>query len=94
MLVHSGGKPHKCKHCDYASNQANNLNAHIKMHSAEKKYTCNQCDYTSLRAIGKWHKRIHTREKPYKCNICDNEFTQSTHLRTHVKVHNKNEKSK
>ena len=87
MLTHTGVKPHKCKQCDYASNQAANLKVHIETHRMMKSYKCNQCNYTSVRAIGTWHMRTHSGEKPHKCRICSYETIQSTHLRVHMKTH-------
>ena len=46
----SGDKSPKCNQCDYASNYAGNLRAHLKTHSGEKAYKCDQCGYTSYHA--------------------------------------------
>lgn len=36
--VHSGRKPYKCPHCDYASAFRGNLNTHIKVSVLLKEY--------------------------------------------------------
>ena len=40
-----GGKPNKCKQCNYASFWAGDLRKHLKTHSGEKS---NNCDFQSL----------------------------------------------
>ena len=51
-------------------------------------YNCSDCEYTTTRKgdLVK-HERIHTGTKPFHCNYCNREFTQSSHLAVHKKLH-------
>ena len=43
-LAHRGEKPHKCPHCEYASNIRGNVRKHINnIHTKEAKYMCKDC---------------------------------------------------
>ena len=42
LKKHSGEKPNKCNHYNYAFSEAGNLRRHLKTHSGEKSNKCNQ----------------------------------------------------
>ena len=79
-------KSNKCKQCDYASYQADNLRRHLKTHSGEKSNKCNQCDFASAWAGHlRRHYKTHSGERTNKCNQCDYASSRADSLRTHLK---------
>lgn len=47
MRSHTGVKPYKCKHCDYAAADSSSLNKHQRIHSNERPFKCQICPYAS-----------------------------------------------
>ena len=84
-------KPHKCDKCSKKFAQALLLKLHFKrMHTiTKKKYKCSDCSFATStnQNLKLHHDAIHLGLRPYKCSICCKDFTQQTHLRTHMKTH-------
>lgn len=47
MRSHTGVKPYKCKHCEYAAADSSSLNKHQRIHSNERPFKCQICPYAS-----------------------------------------------
>lgn len=43
MLTHTGEKPHKCKYCERAYTQSNELMKHLRIHLGDNVYRCSLC---------------------------------------------------
>lgn len=43
MRTHTGEKPYKCKFCERAFAQSNDLVKHTRSHVGDNVYQCNQC---------------------------------------------------
>lgn len=43
MRTHTGEKPYKCKYCDRAFAQSNDLMKHLKSHLGDNVYKCSLC---------------------------------------------------
>lgn len=93
--VHSGRKPYKCPHCDYASAFRGNLNTHIKgMHLHTRQYLCNTCKaaFKTLGALIGHTKRVHENwkspnQKIFICSVCEKRFTKKYHVDRHMLIH-------
>ncbi|KAK3099172.1 hypothetical protein FSP39_000488, partial [Pinctada imbricata] len=93
--VHSGRKPYKCPHCDYASAFRGNLNTHLKgMHLHTRQYLCNTCKaaFKTLGALIGHTKRVHEgwkspNQKIFICSVCEKRFTKKYHVDRHMLIH-------
>ncbi|GFR66500.1 zinc finger protein [Elysia marginata] len=93
--VHSGRKPYKCPHCDYASAFRGNLNTHIKgMHLHTRQYLCTTCKaaFKTLGALIGHTKRVHENwkspnQKIFICSVCEKRFTKKYHVDRHMLIH-------
>jgi hypothetical protein len=93
--VHSGRKPYKCPHCDYASAFRGNLNTHMKgMHLHTRQYLCNTCKaaFKTLGALIGHTKRVHEgwkspNQKIFICSVCEKRFTKKYHVDRHMLIH-------
>ena len=93
--VHSGRKPYKCPHCEYASAFRGNLNTHIKgMHLHTRQYLCNTCKaaFKTLGALIGHTKRVHEgwkspNQKIFICSVCEKRFTKKYHVDRHMLIH-------
>ena len=64
-MTHSGEKPYRCDHCDYAAIQRSSLFIHKMTHAEEKPFRCDHtgCKYASAqRGNLKRHKRTHNKD--------------------------------
>ena len=88
VRTHTGKRPYKCDHCDYAASEKRNLERHIRTHTGEKPYKCHHCDYAAIQKGDlECHMWTHTGEKPYKCQNCDYTATKKYHLELHMATH-------
>lgn len=93
--VHSGRKPYKCPHCDYASAFRGNLNTHLKgMHLHTRQYLCTTCKaaFKTLGALIGHTKRVHEgwkspNQKIFICSVCEKRFTKKYHVDRHMLIH-------
>ncbi|CAG5123125.1 unnamed protein product [Candidula unifasciata] len=93
--VHSGRKPYRCPHCDYASAFRGNLNTHIKgMHLHTRQYLCNTCKaaFKTLGSLIGHTKRVHENwkspnQKIFICSVCEKRFTKKYHVDRHMLIH-------
>ena len=87
-FVHTGGKPHKCDHCDKAFVDRSTLGKHMLLHTGERPYTCQVCGKSfTQRGTLTTHMVTHTRETPHQCDHCDKAFSNSSNLCKHMLVH-------
>lgn len=78
-----------CNFCPKVCNSAGNLKMHVRnIHERVKDYPCCFCERTFAKAdTRKYHEMTHTGEKNYACGECGRKFLQPAALRTHRKVH-------
>ncbi|XP_061175186.1 zinc finger protein 845-like [Saccostrea echinata] len=68
LAIHTGQKPHKCNHCDYACSSLGTLNSHIKrVHNPSSRiFQCNFCFMTFAEA-GKMYRHMDTTKHIENC---------------------------
>ena len=93
---------HKCKYCESKSfSSAQKLKSHIKKshkkafeeEESRLKYNCDACDeaYPSKKDLIFHYDTQHEDLKRFKCDFCLISFGKSTELKSHTKVHKKDE---
>ncbi|UYV74920.1 hypothetical protein LAZ67_12001808 [Cordylochernes scorpioides] len=90
LIVHtdSGEKYFSCPHCDFKTDQASHIEAHLHTHAGEKIYACPFCPYSTAKSSHLTrHVRTHTGEKPYSCSHCNYRTASSSNLATHTRTH-------
>ncbi|XP_066275157.1 histone-lysine N-methyltransferase PRDM9-like [Branchiostoma lanceolatum] len=84
----SGVKRHRCKHCNYSTDNSANLQSHMVTHTGERPHKCPTCGkgFTEKGNL-KRHQLVHTDEKPYRCEECGRSFNRQGNLTRHMLTH-------
>ena len=80
---------YSCFQCDKSFNQAEHLEAHMKIHTdRQKPYSGSHCDERFAAAfILKNDNITDSVEKTHSCSQCDKRFTHKKNLKTHMRIH-------
>ncbi|XP_063957147.1 zinc finger protein 3 homolog [Lytechinus pictus] len=89
LRKHTGEKPYKCSHCDYASADGSTLKRHVMaVHSTIRPFRCSQCQFSCVDKKGlRIHMRKHTGERPFTCDLCPYAAKRSGALNIHRRTH-------
>ncbi|XP_064106912.1 gastrula zinc finger protein XlCGF67.1-like [Macrobrachium nipponense] len=87
IRTHMGEKPYTCSVCQRCFCGSSGFIYHMRTHTGEKPYTCSLCQKRFLVQYSHKHMRTHTGEKPYTCSVCQKSFSDSSHLKRHMKTH-------
>ena len=81
-------KPKKCKRCEKAFVQKDELIKHMVIHNMEIPFKCEHCSktFTELRKL-KSHLISHSIEKNFVCQLCKKTFFRSHSLKRHISLH-------
>ena len=74
QIIHTGEKPHQCRHCGKTFTLNVDLLRHIRIHTGHKPYKCNHFNKSFSQSNNlRQHQRVHSGEKPYQCTyeFCD-----------------------
>ncbi|KAM9563417.1 LOW QUALITY PROTEIN: uncharacterized protein ACIB01_006150 [Guaruba guarouba] len=92
MKGHKERPPYQCPQCDYSCISLSYLLNHIYWHAGYKLYQCRFCTFFSLYfASMVRHSYIHTGARLYSCEFCQSNFTSTTALRRHRRLHARKE---
>jgi len=80
---------HKCRECDFVSQDQNEYWHHIRTHiPPEKQLLCPHCPFvTACKHHMEYHLRNHLGSKPFKCNSCNYQCINKAMLKSHMKSH-------
>ncbi|XP_066304519.1 zinc finger protein ZFP2-like [Branchiostoma lanceolatum] len=85
---HTGERPFKCPHCDYAALVSSHLERHILRHTGDRPFMCEECGYMAMtKDLLTNHRRTHSGEKPYRCELCGYAASRRHHLQGHMAKH-------
>jgi len=87
--VHTGAKPHSCRHCSDRFMWFHQLMRHLaESHNEGTWLTCNICQKKfSHSSEFKEHVQRHEVVKPYVCSECPKSFNTAQQLKDHLIVH-------
>ncbi|XP_039282724.1 gastrula zinc finger protein XlCGF57.1-like isoform X2 [Nilaparvata lugens] len=86
--IHTAGKQHKCKYCNYKTKKKDHLFKHIRTHTGERPYSCDFCDYKATEKSSLTnHIKTHTGERPFSCDFCDYKAKVKSALTQHLRIH-------
>lgn len=97
VRVHSDHRPFPCTYCDKRFRSRLQQLQHLHVHNGEKQFICmhSQCGKAfAKRGSLVAHSRLHSGETPFSCTQCDEKFTSPGKLKTHVKYHSVEERTK
>ncbi|KAH8318515.1 hypothetical protein KR067_006771 [Drosophila pandora] len=82
-----------CSQCPKVCNSSTSLKKHFRtIHEKARDYACSHCEKSFATAdTRKYHEMTHTGEKNFECHECGRRFTQPAALRTHRKIHEREE---
>lgn len=88
LNIHTGKRPHVCKHCNASFIQLSAYSKHLFVHNEELKvHKCDKCDKSfSHGYMLKQHVLQHSGLRPYECLICHHSFKTQSDLCSHAKV--------
>eukprot|EP00057_Strongylocentrotus_purpuratus_P012877 XP_011667351.1 PREDICTED: zinc finger protein 711 isoform X2 [Strongylocentrotus purpuratus] len=86
---HTGEKPYRCNHCNYAAADGSTLKRHVMArHSSIRPFRCSQCQFSCVDKKGLTvHLRKHTGERPFLCDLCPYAAKRSGALTVHRRTH-------
>ncbi|XP_071500433.1 uncharacterized protein [Diadema antillarum] len=89
LRKHTGEKPYKCSHCNYAAADGSTLKRHVMArHSTIRPFRCSQCQFSCVDKKGLTiHMRKHTGERPYTCDLCPYSAKRMGALTVHQRTH-------
>ena len=89
MRYHTGVRPYKCPHCDYACKEHSNLKRHIALHFSERQFVCDICGAAfHAKKILETHMIYkHSEGKDHHCDECSKSFKTLSALKRHKKCH-------
>ncbi|XP_050722864.1 zinc finger protein 358-like isoform X1 [Eriocheir sinensis] len=88
LVTHSEARPHQCTVCGVAFKYRRNLVEHTHTHSQQPSFICAVCGLTFKQKSNLLkHERTHRKgsKLSYRCKVCDSLYSQSSHLKTHMK---------
>ncbi|XP_071526256.1 uncharacterized protein [Panulirus ornatus] len=94
LASHSEVRPFECKTCFLKFKYRRNLVEHSSIHDEMPSFICSVCGLTFKQKSNLLkHERTHREmsKQSFKCNFCTKEYSQSSHLKTHMRnVHGDN----